>query len=620
MDTFKKAVESVQSRKESENKDVVPVCEQDPVAERKRKLAATISYNPGVLEKRQKKNPSTTPSIPTKPNPTPALINISFNTSRNKGIPSTKTIKISKFPTLKKYLDKNVCLRTINKHAQCLQAKKINSCLQDLPPINHNSLKELGLAQILQNCKLRHEIAFEPKLEFRPNLLLAHTKRIKNDRYWARTAFDFRAAFSHHPPPTFFSLSVPSSSSSSAARIRAATFLYEIKLILTEIVCDWDPLTHLRNQLELVVGIDPDPSSGSCSGSCSGSGKNYRHCHHTKNYSDIYFFESIKCVLGIMHEIDDEVNLGLASWINEIRHLFTARFYNDAFAKTFSLLEHFKIGIANKNIQLYRQAMVASGPEFELKYFMKLLSRQKLDITATLQWWDHQKTMKAATNCRSIFIAAFTDLLLHPVPTTTTNHNKDVHPSPPFLPATFHLDISRIKTFQRRVSEFMYLYLMYLHTCQFLHRQNKSARLDISHLFIDLIDNPTTAPPLPTSSNTNSSTTHLHLKTCSLTQLKTHGHLSPPLRKVLESVCVSDSSKLVRIVRDRIRQFLIAFIETNQPSPSPSPIHCQFGPFTASLIAIGSKLKSFVDYHYSAFAHFYQVSRQPDRFSPSPSS
>lgn len=39
-----------------------------------------------------------------------------------------------------------------------------------LPPVNIQSLREIDLAEILKNPQLRHDILFDPQLQFRPNL------------------------------------------------------------------------------------------------------------------------------------------------------------------------------------------------------------------------------------------------------------------------------------------------------------------------------------------------------------------------------------------------------------------------------------------------------------------
>ncbi|KAJ1672327.1 cAMP-mediated signaling protein sok1, partial [Spiromyces aspiralis] len=65
-----------------------------------------------------------------------------------------------------------------------------------LPPINRHTLRELDIKNILHNPKLRHEIAFEAKLEFRPNPSpeMARYKESLSRFYWRQLDKECRAA------------------------------------------------------------------------------------------------------------------------------------------------------------------------------------------------------------------------------------------------------------------------------------------------------------------------------------------------------------------------------------------------------------------------------------------
>ncbi|KAJ1816902.1 cAMP-mediated signaling protein sok1, partial [Coemansia sp. RSA 2599] len=62
------------------------------------------------------------------------------------------------------------------------------------PPINRFTLRELKIQNILQNPRLRHEVLFEPKLEFRPNSSgqLAESKQRTAQQYWATVEYALR--------------------------------------------------------------------------------------------------------------------------------------------------------------------------------------------------------------------------------------------------------------------------------------------------------------------------------------------------------------------------------------------------------------------------------------------
>ncbi|KAF7314248.1 Vacuolar ATP synthase subunit B [Mycena kentingensis (nom. inval.)] len=52
-----------------------------------------------------------------------------------------------------------------------------------IPPINRNTLKELDLDAIIRNPQLRHDLLFDPGLQFRPTCTRRKAERA--DRYWA---------------------------------------------------------------------------------------------------------------------------------------------------------------------------------------------------------------------------------------------------------------------------------------------------------------------------------------------------------------------------------------------------------------------------------------------------
>lgn len=57
---------------------------------------------------------------------------------------------------------------------------------EHLPPINLQTLRELDLAEIYDNGKLRHDVVFDPALHFRPNNegCRGLKKRLEADSYW----------------------------------------------------------------------------------------------------------------------------------------------------------------------------------------------------------------------------------------------------------------------------------------------------------------------------------------------------------------------------------------------------------------------------------------------------
>ncbi|GMG55787.1 unnamed protein product [Ambrosiozyma monospora] len=88
-----------------------------------------------------------------------------------------------------KYQQSNPALSQRQQELQQQQQQQVLESQQQLllPPVNLQSLHEIDLHEVLKNPQLRHDILFDPQLQFRPNLdgERGKRKRQQAESYWS---------------------------------------------------------------------------------------------------------------------------------------------------------------------------------------------------------------------------------------------------------------------------------------------------------------------------------------------------------------------------------------------------------------------------------------------------
>ncbi|KAI9004725.1 T-complex protein 11-domain-containing protein [Gaertneriomyces semiglobifer] len=82
--------------------------------------------------------------------------------------------------------------------------------LELLPPITRFTLRELELSEILSNAQLRHDLFFDPELQFKPNLdgEKGRQKREAADAYWEEVDSEVNAGHLYRLPLLLFEMRV----------------------------------------------------------------------------------------------------------------------------------------------------------------------------------------------------------------------------------------------------------------------------------------------------------------------------------------------------------------------------------------------------------------------------
>lgn len=226
----------------------------------------------------------------------------------------------------------------------------------DVPPVNVNSLREIDLSQIVRNPQLRHDIIFDPQLQFRPNLDgdRGRRKRAISDEYWRAIEEEIEIFFNEE---TKFD---PSKSK-----------LPSLFRALREILISLLPSKEKRNVKNI---LDLDLISQQLVQKC------VDFMFLAKWLSDIF-----KSHCAPMRD----------AWVDEMMAKFVEANDENSIAKlveslrmVFAILEVMKLDIANHQIRILRPILIETAVGFERDYFQNLITKSALDISDAYSWFN----------------------------------------------------------------------------------------------------------------------------------------------------------------------------------------------------------------------------------------
>lgn len=258
-----------------------------------------------------------------------------------------------------------------------------------LPPVNLQSLREIDLPEILKNPQLRHDIVFDPQLQFRPNLDGERGNRKKKmvDDYWDDIAAECEI------------------------------------LKLKEFDASASKLPILFTTIrDILVSLLP-----------------------TKDKSTIFEIMDPELLIQQLHQ--NSVNLvplsnWLASvfkvycapmrdpWVDQMSSKFVEAVENNSIQQlveglrmVFSILEAMKLDVANHQIRLLRPVLVETAIEFEEDYYNQMISKNKINIADAIEWFkskvevspsslgNNKSTLQEVSTLKSITLEGLLDLL-----------------------------------------------------------------------------------------------------------------------------------------------------------------------------------------------------------------
>ncbi|KAJ1849736.1 cAMP-mediated signaling protein sok1 [Coemansia sp. RSA 2708] len=300
-----------------------------------------------------------------------------------------------------------------------------------LPPVNRYTLRELKIHNILQNPRLRHEVLFEPKLEFRPNSSgqLAEAKQRAAMQYWAVVEYEVKAVMA----------------SPTASNVATVTMLIiELREILAE-MCEDSPKSEQLSQhaVDLRERIDED-------------------CVRQQLEHGVFDAAAVMAYLASVMRVHAQPSRqsAIARLSVYIQRGRLAR----ALRGAFDVLEAIKIDTANSSIDMYREYMRSTAVAFERSHFNMALRRQTIALEDTTVWWrraldEARAQERQKLGLDAVFYAAARELVLD-----------DSQP----VPALFRMDDGRIQTIRRETERLAIIGMVFLAFSQFLQLVGRS--------------------------------------------------------------------------------------------------------------------------------------------------
>ncbi|KAG0668761.1 hypothetical protein C6P45_004362 [Maudiozyma exigua] len=224
-----------------------------------------------------------------------------------------------------------------------------------LPPINLQCLKEIDLQEIVKNPQLRHDIIFDPLLQFRPNLdgERGIKKKHLSDIYWKDVENELIV---YTKRPDIFQYD----------RSRLVPLFDTLREVLLTIVPQKE--THqINNILDTELNVQ-ELIKGSLVMTNLSDWLATLFKHHCAPMRDAY----VDKMSNKFKEAEAEGSLSK---------------FMDGLKLVFQILEAMKLDIANHQIRLLRPALLSNAIDFEKQYFNSLITARSALLESSLTWF-----------------------------------------------------------------------------------------------------------------------------------------------------------------------------------------------------------------------------------------
>ncbi|XBW37998.1 hypothetical protein QEN19_003583 [Hanseniaspora menglaensis] len=247
-----------------------------------------------------------------------------------------------------------------------------------LPPINIRVLKEIELKENLKNVQLRHDIVFDPYLQFKPNVdgERGMRKRVFEQKYWSYVLIELILLF--RSPEHFNTTSSLLHTMLTTLRDIMASLLKESELsnnnasaVKSEIIRLYDNISPDGIIDELYKQKNFDISS------FAGYMKFFlqRLCAPMRDPLIDKLYENFMLCADDLQNQEFETDIKVLTGIL------------NQFQFTFKILELMKLDVANHQIRLIRPALISNCINFEKQFFLQVVFSDQRFTTRSLVGW-----------------------------------------------------------------------------------------------------------------------------------------------------------------------------------------------------------------------------------------
>ncbi|KAK9369753.1 T-complex protein 11-domain-containing protein [Lipomyces kononenkoae] len=315
------------------------------------------------------------------------------------------------------------------------RSSKLSSCPSasasvpsNVPPVNLQGLRELDLQEIFKNPQLRHDIVFDPQLQFRPNLdgERGRRKKVLADKYWVSVITEcdiLSAAYNSRQEP----------------QIERSSKLVGILSSLREILVSLLPARD-RPQIEEVLDLELQ----------------IQQLRHVA-------FDFVKLANWLAGVFKSHCAPMRDAWVDQMLACITSGVATrdssklvDGLRMIFTILEAMKLDVANHQIRTLRPLLVETAVEFEQDYFAQRVQRRKVDVKPAVEWFKHSYNQATTVEPKASYIDGFVSALVSLFSSASSRHQPPLAAATAAkdeFPVTFAFDVSRLRSLKSDVAQ-----------------------------------------------------------------------------------------------------------------------------------------------------------------------
>lgn len=324
---------------------------------------------------------------------------------------------------------------------------------QLLPPINVDSLREIELQEIIKNPQLRHDIVFDPQLQFRPNMdgERGRRKKVSTELYWDSVVAECEAlAAVTSPAQAAVIVDNPNS---------------KLKVLFVTLRDILDTLLPAKDRDHVGSVLDPELLV-----------QQLRQC--VLDFSALANWLSMIFKAHCAPMRDSWVDQMVARIEDGVKSKSSQRIV-EGLRMMFAILEAMKLDVANHQIRTLRPVMVENAVEFELDYYTRMIEKGKFLMHDSLQWYSTNLSKYVEKKQQQLGSAGSPNTFRRSLETYRSAFVHDLvkllscasEESSLEFPTSFAFDFIRLANFKAEVRQIVCLNICILHYSQLLRSQ-----------------------------------------------------------------------------------------------------------------------------------------------------
>ena len=271
-----------------------------------------------------------------------------------------------------------------------------------MPPVNLQSMHEIDLHEVLKNPQLRHDILFDPQLQFRPNLdgERGRRKKLQADNYWRFIKREIRALLAGSYRLRYSARNLENSP--------IGVMFQALKSILLSLVSVKDQSTV---ESALDIRILMQQLAGQCFDFLAFAdwiaGALKMHCAPMRDA----WVDKMKRIFHGAVSATAASAAAAAAAASSASSAPSVDGLVEGLRMLFSILEAMKLDVANHQIRILRPLLCSTAVSFEREYFMNAMKKGRFSLMMALLWLRRNSILSESRDTRHVLNYAVVHLL-----------------------------------------------------------------------------------------------------------------------------------------------------------------------------------------------------------------